>query len=214
MSPEKITPLDRVKEFVKTHLVQADTTGFGCIDDRNPNFKIKLPGAVYSVIDVLKSQFGMTEEQAWERFLQTGLLPDVHTDTDHGKLGCAYGKKVENDPQAVLAKESAPVEERYDYALEHGGTTTEYAGDHHPDYAIINNHTGTTLDSQGFLSGSQQGLETTESQGSFCYDRWFMAELATRLNVDKTLFTEQMDKVYLATLEALGVAKDRIITVE
>lgn len=214
MSPDKIISLDRVIEFARKHLKQADTTGFGCIDDRNPNLKVKLPGAVYAVIDVLKSTFGFTEEQAWDRFMETGLLPDVHTDTHHGKKGCAYGKTVENDPQVVLASEAIPVEQRYDRAVKQGGTSTEYSGDHHGNYAIINNRKGTTLDSQGFLSGSQHELGSDQPQGSFCYDRWFMSELAGKLGVNADQFTAKMDAVYLATLTALGVEQGKIITIE
>lgn len=214
MSPEKIISLDHVKEFAKQYLVPADTTGFGCIDDRNPNFKVKVPGAVYAVIDVLKSTFEFTEEQAWNRFMSTGLLPDVHTDTHHGKKGCAYGKTVENNPQAVLAPEAIPVEQRYDCAVEKGGTSTEYAGDHHGNYAVINNRIGTTLHSQGFLSASQQELGSEEPLGSFCYDRWFMGALAEKLGVDAEKFTTHMDAVYNATLTALGVPPEKRITIE
>lgn len=213
MSPENPISTDRVIEFAKKYLVQVDTTGFGYIDDRNPNLKVKLPGAVYAIIDVLKSTFGYTEVQAWDRFMQTGLLPDVHTDQHHGEEGCAYGKTVQNNPQVVLASESIPVAQRYHHAVEHGGTSTEYAGDHHGDYAIINNRMGTTLDSQGFLSNSQQELGSEQPQGSFCYDRWFMNELASRLKVDATEFTAQMDAVYQATLRALNVPQDKIMTI-
>jgi hypothetical protein len=180
-------------------LMQANPKKFRCVDERQPDEKVMndgvaIPGAIYGIVDTIKTINRVSEEVAWKTASDAGLPMDAHMDEHHHERGCGYGKLVEDEPAAVGAVESVPAKTRKHTADQHGGEIITLLGDHAPTKAVINYRTDTTIDTRKALA---------DKQGIFDLDAWALPNIAKQLHMDPVQFSDHVIEVYKKTVTQL-----------
>lgn len=205
--PEFAPAPDIIEQFV----LDADINTLLCVDERQlsegspPDAKngVEVPGAIYGILDMIKSLTGVNEDEARKIVIRSGIPIAAHVDDHHhGQKGCGYAGKVETDPESVLASESITEENRLQWVQQHGGTVMEYTGVHNPSYAVINFRPEKSIDSDQAMA---RGI------GIFNFDGWVIQEYVNRINennsdifIDPDKATEHMIKVFVSTVQNLS----------
>src|SRR5450759_4045498 len=178
--PQKEQPMN-----VDFHQYQipADKNTFLCINERNKVEKtqqaIRLPGAIYGLIDAIKSVGRLSEDAAWKLAKEREIPMDAHTDDHHNDgnegEGCGFGATVQNKPDVIDVVESVPANDRLNRAKANGGRIFHYTGGHRPTHAVLNFIPETTIDQQKAWN---------DGYGPFVCDLWAIPDLAKKLGLD------------------------------
>lgn len=187
----------------RTYQIPTDKKTILCIDERRKKEKIqraiRLPGAVYGLIDAIKAVGHLSEPDAWNLAKERGIPMDAHTDDHHQEgnegEGCGYGATVQHKPEVLGVVESIPANERLERAKTGGGRVFHYTGGHRPTHAILNYVPDTTIDQQ---QAWNDGL------GLFVCDLWAVPDLAHRLGLDSTKMTDFMTALFKNTVNHLA----------
>jgi hypothetical protein len=183
--------------------IPADKHTFLCIDERPKVEKtqraVRLPGAVYGLIDAIKSVGHLSEEDAWKYAKEHSIPMDAHTDNHHHEgnegEGCGFGATVQNRPEVLGVVESVSANERLDRVKANGGRIFHYSGGHRPTHAILNYVPETTID---------QELAWNDGFGPFVCDLWAVPELAHTLGLDSNKMMGFMTLLFKNTVNHLA----------
>ena len=185
-------------EQAKEYLRKADLHVIECVDERlsdGVENGVEIPGAVYGMVDAVKSILGLTEEQAWDYVYSHNVPIGAHIDDHHDEEGCGYAKLVQTEPGTVHAVEAVPAAERLARVNGYGGRVTTYTGSHQPTFAVINDKRGQSIDPDAAMGN---GI------GIFSYDRWAAHEFGKRLKMNPKQVAAHIENVYRATVARLA----------
>ena len=186
-----------------TYQIPSDTNTFLCIDER-PKIEpvqraIRLPGAIYGLIDAIKSVGHLSEDEAWTLAKERGIPMDAHTDDHHHEgnegEGCGMATTVQNKPDVIGVVESVPANDRLKRAKLNGGRIFHYTGGHRPTHAVLNFVPETTVDQQKAWN---------DGYGPFVCDLWAIPGIANKLGLDENATMDFMKNLFLKTVNHLA----------
>lgn len=205
--PEFVQAPNTIEQFV----LVADIDTLLCVDERQlsdgtpPDTLngVEVPGAIYGILDMIKTLAHVSEDEARNIVLQSGIPIAAHVDDHHrGQKGCGYAGKVESAPESVLANEPISESDRLAWVRENDGIVLAYVGEHDPKFAVINFRRGKSIDSDQAMAA---GI------GIFNFDAWAVREYVDRINesglgiyIDPDAAVEHMTNVFTATVQALS----------
>lgn len=183
---------------VEQYLTVANSDVIRCVDER-PTAEpftagIAVPGAIYGIIDAVKTLKHLNETEARELVVNAGIPLGAHVDEHHGAKGCGYAKLVETAPASLTIADAVPADDRLSWIKDRKARVLTYLHDHNPKAAVIIYRPDKTLDSPKAWS---------DGTGIFDMDAWILPGWARKLAIDDTAFTKWMIELYKNTVVTL-----------